>query len=72
MTRAQDQTKMTEVNLSIVFAPNLLDLAAVGDPLKISEASQMAQDFLSSLMRNWDTSDIYPPAPELLQPAEKP
>jgi hypothetical protein len=68
MKKAEAQTRMTENNLAIVFGPNLLDLEALKDPLQISEASQMAQDFIGVLVRSWDTSDIYPPPPELLQP----
>jgi hypothetical protein len=72
MKRAEAQTKMTENNLAIVFGPNLIDLEGIKEPLEISEASQMAQDFIGFLIRTWDTSDIYPPAPELLQPSVTP
>jgi hypothetical protein len=68
MKKSDGQTRMTENNLAIVFGPNLLNLEALKDPLQISEASQMTQDFLGVLIRSWGTLDIYPLAPELLQP----
>jgi hypothetical protein len=66
---AGEITKMTPKNLSICFAPNIIDTSGVTDPLQMSQYSEMSQDFIITLIETWDTTPIYPPPPEAMNSA---
>ena len=70
LSKGQAITMMGPSNLARVFAPNVID-SATNDLRLAKNRMQIAEDFMSFLISNWDTSDIYPPAPELLVRAEQ-
>jgi hypothetical protein len=66
LSKASEVTRMTPKNLGMVFAPNIVALDHIKDPLQIARATEMIQEFLVSLVSDWDTTDIYPTPPSML------
>ncbi|KAH0795573.1 RhoGAP domain containing protein [Histomonas meleagridis] len=60
-----NETKMGDVNLATVFGPNILLLREANVEF-MQSSSRMANDFILELIRNWDTSQLYPLPPDLL------
>lgn len=56
----QEQTKMNSKNYAIVFAPNIVQPKDITEPFQVSRYSDIAIDFMLTLIEKWDTSDIYP------------
>jgi hypothetical protein len=65
---AEKVTKMTPKNLAICFGPNIIDTSSIVDPMQMSQYSEMSQEFIITLITNWDVSDTYPPADGLMDP----
>jgi hypothetical protein len=65
----QATTKMGPPNLAMVFAPNIVDMSSLFDPMEVARLSSDSKDFILALMEGWDVSDIYPLAPEMLEEA---
>jgi hypothetical protein len=61
-----DVTRMGAKNFAMVFAPNVVSLDSVKDPMQIASLTDMIQEFLAWLIAHWDTADIYPVPPALL------
>ena len=55
----KDETNMHEMNLAIVFGPNILASVDI-PPNDLQTISRLANEFLCDLIENWDTSSIYP------------
>jgi hypothetical protein len=67
MVRAEAVTMMTAKNLSIVFAPNIVQLNdSYTNETIIQMFATIGREFMEFLIVNWDTSPIYPLSPELL------
>jgi hypothetical protein len=67
MVRAEAVTLMTAKNLSIVFAPNVVQLNdSYTNETIIKMFATIGTEFMEFLIVNWDTSPIYPLPPELL------
>lgn len=58
LAESKDVTKMDNANLAMVFGPNIIIMSDnVQDTPKITSSSQQ---FLTSLINDWDVSSIYP------------
>jgi hypothetical protein len=60
IAKAEAITKMGLSNLSILFSPSIVSVPPMADLAAITEQTAIAHEFLSALLKNWDTSDIYP------------
>jgi hypothetical protein len=67
MARAEEVTKMGLSNLAILFSPTVVALPPCTELDAVAEHTGVSHEFLAFLLNNWDTSDIYPLPPELLQ-----
>ena len=67
LCKSQDVTKMTSKNFAIVFGPNIIQIRDSNEPSKIKKFSDIAIEFVSTLIESWDTSQIYPLNMEYLQ-----
>lgn len=60
MSKFEAQTKMNAKNYAIVFAPNIVQPKDITEPFQVSRYSDIAIEFMLTLIEKWDTSDIYP------------
>jgi hypothetical protein len=65
LARAEAVTLMSQKNLAIVFAPNIVQVQTT-NPATMKLFSDIGQEFLITLIATWDTSYIYPLNPEML------
>jgi hypothetical protein len=65
LARAESVTLMSQKNLAIVFAPNIVQ-SSTTNPATMKLFSDIGQEFLITLIATWDTSYIYPLNPEML------
>lgn len=68
LSEAQEVTKMSIANLSMVFAPNLAVLPKDHD--SFANCSAMIQTFLTTLIKQWDISSLYPIKDNTIAPAK--
>jgi hypothetical protein len=66
IAQSEAATRMGISNLAIVFGPVIVALPTTEDIGAVAHRSQVTSEFLTCLLKNWDTSDIYPLPPELL------
>jgi hypothetical protein len=66
LSKFADVTRMGAKNFAMVFAPNIVSLDSVKDPMQIASLTDMIQEFLAWLIGTWDTADIYPVPEPLL------
>lgn len=60
LSTCEAQTKMNAKNYAIVFAPNIVQPKDITEPFQVSRYSDIAIEFMLTLIEKWDTSDIYP------------
>jgi hypothetical protein len=59
-------TKMNTKNIARVFGPSVVTNIVSSDPMELTVVARIGQDFITGLLENWDTQDIYPMPPQLL------
>ena len=62
-----DVTKMNAKNYAIVFGPNVVQVRDTTEPQRIQKFSEIAIEYLTDLIENWDTSYMFPLNPKFLQ-----
>jgi hypothetical protein len=67
MTPCEAATKMSAKNYAICFAPNIVSSGSITNQSMLAQYAEISQEFLVHLIGHWDTSDIYPPPPALLE-----
>ena len=60
MAKAQEVTRMTENNLAIVFAPNIVQPNGITEQNQVQRYSTMAIQFTETLISTLDTTAFYP------------
>jgi hypothetical protein len=60
LLKNEQTTKMGVSNFAIVLGPVMVSMGAGGDQALMMKFNRIAQEFVSFLLENWDTSDIYP------------
>lgn len=68
LVKSQNETKMTPKNFAIVFGPNIVQLRDATEPGVIKQYSDIGIEYLTTLIEQWDTSEMYPLDPKYLQP----
>jgi hypothetical protein len=71
LVQAQEVTKMTPKNFAIVFAPNLVYSGAITDPQMLTAHGEISQDFIITLIAEWDVRDVYPAPPTFFEGARE-
>jgi hypothetical protein len=66
LVKSEPVTKMGPKNMAIVFGPNIVQLNDNADASMIKLFADVAIEFLTTLVNEWDTSEIYPLNPDLL------
>ncbi|OHT12888.1 RhoGAP domain containing protein [Tritrichomonas foetus] len=66
LIKCESVTKMNAKNFAICFAPNMINMDSSKDPFEMKKFSNIATDFLVTLMERLPTDDIYPAPPQLL------
>ena len=60
LVKSESKTLMTAKNYAIVFGPNIIQMNDVTEQSQSKKLSDIAIDFLQTLIETWDTSEIYP------------
>jgi hypothetical protein len=66
LAAAEPVTMMGPKNLAICFGPNIVRPRDNTNPDTIKQLAEVAIEFLTTLIQNWDCSEIYPMPPELI------
>jgi hypothetical protein len=67
MALSANITKMGAPNLAMVFAPNIVDMSNITDPMQVARLSETSKDFILALIGEWDVSEVYPLPEEMLR-----
>jgi hypothetical protein len=60
LVRAEAKTLMGAKNLAIVFGPNIVQRNDVKEPAVLQLFSDIGIEFLTNLIQEWDTGEMYP------------
>jgi hypothetical protein len=66
LVKSEEKTLMGAKNLGVVFGPNIVQVNGVSEPDVLQEFSKIGIDFVTFLIMEWNTSEMYPLDPKLL------